>query len=199
MRNAIKTSLSTIVYVLFLTFTVPPHHAEGQTAGFHASLRAGTGLEGQIFGENSGYDSKFLQVTDGTLDYEFCLTPSCRVFMGPYVKLSFFTAPKVAGRITGGLVTGVSINDRFAIFMETGLGQATQDIMINSRFGQTATTYDLTLGVRHQLSGKKISLLGGITHESNGHAHGIDFFVPKDKEKARFNVGFTYLWVGVGF
>ncbi len=198
MRNAIKSSLFTIVCVLFLTIATPPH-AEGQTGGFHPSLRVGSGLEGQIFGQHSGYDFKVLLVTHAVLDYEFCLTPSCRVFVGPYLKLSFFTGPHAAGRIAGGLVTGVSINDRLAIFTETGLGQATQDIMIDSQVGQTATTYDLTLGVRHQLPGKKISLLAGITHESNGHAQGIDFFVPKNKDKARFNVGLTYLWVGVGF
>jgi len=198
MRSAIRSSLFTIVCTLFLTFVTSPL-AHGQTGGFHPSLRVGSGLEGQIFGQHSGYDSKFLQVTDGTLDYEFCLTPSCRVFMGPYVKLSFFAAPSVAGRIAGGLVTGVSINENLAIFAETGLGHATQDIMINSQFGQTAMTYDLTLGVRRHLPGKKISLLAGITHESNGHAQGIDFFVPKDKDKARFNVGLTYLWIGVGF
>ncbi|MDP3779534.1 MAG: hypothetical protein Q8R30_05865 [bacterium] len=193
-----RNSLCTILCVLFLTFVTPPS-AHGQTQGFHPSIRLGTGLAGQIFGEHSAYDFKVLQVTDATLDYEFCLTPSCRVFMGPYLKFSFFTAPHAAGRIAGGLVTGVSLNDRLAIFAETGLGQATQDIMVNSRFGQTATTYDLTLGLRRHLPGKKNSLLAGITHESNGHAQGLSFFIPESKNKARNNIGLTYLWVGIGF
>lgn len=200
MRDTVRNSMFTALCVLFLTLFTPPL-IEAETKGFHTSLRTGTGIAGQIFGEHSGYDSKFLQVTDGTLDYEFCITPSCRVFIGPYVKLSFFTAPRVAARIAGGLVTGVSLNDNLTIFTETGFGQATEDIMVNSQFGQTATTYDLTLGLRHQLPGKKISLLTGITHESNGHAQGINFFTPASASQNRrqLNVGLTYLWIGFGF
>lgn len=172
--------------------------AHAQSGRFHPSIRLGAGLAGRIFNEHPSYDSTFLQVTDITADYEFCLTPSCRVAMGPYLKLSLFTMPKVAGRFAGGLFTSFSITDAFTIFMETGLGRATQDIMINKQFGQTAATYDLTLGIRHQLPGKNISLLGGITHESNGQEQRINFLAP-GQNQSRWNVGLTYVWFGLGW
>lgn len=196
MRTKISLHAGVAIFVSAFIALAATTHA--QSGGFHPSIRLGAGLAGRIFNEHPGYDSTFLQVTDAVADYEFCLTPSCRVMMGPYLKLSFFTAPEAAGRFAGGLFTSFSVTDRFTIFAETGIGRATQDIMINKQFGQTAATYDLTLGVRHQLPGKNISLLGGITHESNGQEQGINFLAP-GQNQSRWNVGLTYIWVGLGW
>ena len=93
-------------------------------------------------------------------------------------------------------MTGVRLSPNVDLFTEIGLGYATKSMMINSQFGQTAATYDLTLGIRHHLPGG-LSLLGGVTHESNGHMQGLDFFT--SKHDGRLNIGFTYGWIGLGF
>ena len=165
-------------------------------SGFHPSLRAGAGVFGKFLGDHSAYDLKFLQVTEGTLDYEFCLTSGCAVFMGPYLKVSLLTSPDLMGRAAGGLMTGVRLSQKMDLFTEIGLGYATKSMMINSQFGQTAATYDLTLGVRRHLPGD-LSLHAGVTHESKGHMMGLDFFTPK--HDGRLNIGFTYGWIGIGF
>lgn len=191
----LRAGLLMLIAVLSLARPVRAEHP----GGFHPSLRISTGgALGQLFGEHDSYGIKFLQVTDATLDYEFCITSECRVFMGPYLKVSFFTAPEFASRIAGGLVTGARVSAKLDLFTEIGLGRATQDIMNSAHFGQTAATYDLTLGLRHHLPGR-LSLLAGVTHESNGYAQGINFFIPASQDHARFNIGITYLWLGVGW
>ena len=95
-------------------------------------------------------------------------------------------------------MTGVRLSPNVDLFTEIGLGYATKSMMINSQFGQTAATYDLTLGIRHHLPGG-LSLLAGVTHESNGHMMGVNFFVPNKQNDGRLNIGFTYGWIGIGF